>query len=253
VLSLADFCLTCWLLSLPGGQVAEGNPVARWWLTRFGWLGLAGFKVALVALVAGLALLISRYRPRTGGLVLGFGCAALTAVLLHSASLCRPALRSAEAWDTIRRRGQELDGELPKARQYQALLERAGADLLAGRCTLVGAVDVLAASEKGQDPVWLGRLAEGYGRSCPRECLAVNLLLSVAMSLSDSPQSEGPPAVWAAVSRLEREFQLTFGKAPPARLRKLLREAGCGDGEPSYPVGTVPPGPAGNAAASSAL
>jgi hypothetical protein len=89
LLSLIDLSLTWWLLSRSGGQVYEGNPVARWWLANHGWLGLAVFKVGGVLLVVGLAAVISHYRPRAGGRVLGFACAALTVVVLYSASLCR--------------------------------------------------------------------------------------------------------------------------------------------------------------------
>src|SRR5437588_12828510 len=52
VLSAADFVMTWWLLRHGDGVVYESNPVANWWLGRFGWTGLAGFKgaVALLAL-----------------------------------------------------------------------------------------------------------------------------------------------------------------------------------------------------------
>jgi hypothetical protein len=95
-LSLTDLSLTWWLLSHSDGQVYESNPVARWWLANHGWLGLAGFKVVGVLLVIGLAAVISRYRPRAAGRVLGFACAALTVVVLYSASLCRGISRAPE-------------------------------------------------------------------------------------------------------------------------------------------------------------
>ena len=46
VLNFADLVLTAWLLSTSEGGVYEANPVARWWLVRHGWLGLAAFKAA---------------------------------------------------------------------------------------------------------------------------------------------------------------------------------------------------------------
>src|SRR5215471_14829004 len=70
LLSLADLSLTWWLLTLPDSPIHEGNPVAEWCLAQFGWIGLAGFKTAVVVLVAGLAVVISRRRPWAGGLVL---------------------------------------------------------------------------------------------------------------------------------------------------------------------------------------
>jgi hypothetical protein len=253
LLSVADLSLTWWLLTLPGGQVYEGNPVASWLLARFGWLGLAGFKAAVVALVAGLAVVISWRRPRAGGLVLGFACAALTVVLLHSVSLCGPALRWSEGWEAIQHRGAALDAELPKARAYRALLERAGQELSAGRCTLQEAVDRLAASERAQDPAWLRTLAQEYGRGSRRECLAINLLLCAAMSLTDSLPSASSQVAWQTLDRLGQEFRQTFGTSPPARLRQLLREAGFGDGEASYPVGSPPAAAPASAGEPSAL
>ena len=44
LLSLVDLALTWWLLAHSYGQVYEANPVARWWLMRYGAAGLAGFK-----------------------------------------------------------------------------------------------------------------------------------------------------------------------------------------------------------------
>ena len=74
VLSLADLALTWWLFTSSNGQVDEANPLARWWLAQFGWLGLAAFKAGVVVLVVGLAGLIGRSRPRTAGRVLDLGC-----------------------------------------------------------------------------------------------------------------------------------------------------------------------------------
>jgi hypothetical protein len=88
-LCLADLALTWHLLHRPGAGAYESNPVAAWWLARFGWAGLAGFKLSLVLLVAALSLVVSRRRPRAAGRVLAFGCSALLAVVLYSGLLVR--------------------------------------------------------------------------------------------------------------------------------------------------------------------
>jgi hypothetical protein len=88
-LSLADLALTWHLLHRPGGGAYESNPVAAWWLARFGWAGLVGFKAGVVLLVAAVSLVVSRHRPRAAGRVLAFGCSALLAVVLYSGLLVR--------------------------------------------------------------------------------------------------------------------------------------------------------------------
>src|SRR5205085_2430927 len=52
VLSAADLGLTWWLLERSGGAY-EANPLARWWLLRCGWLGLAALEAGQVMLVLG--------------------------------------------------------------------------------------------------------------------------------------------------------------------------------------------------------
>jgi hypothetical protein len=96
-LSLADLSLTCLLLQGGGGRAYESNPVAAWWLSRFGWAGLAAFKLTLTVLVASLALAVSRRRPHAGGRVLAFGCSALLAVVLYSACLVSRVAADAES------------------------------------------------------------------------------------------------------------------------------------------------------------
>jgi hypothetical protein len=86
-LSVADLVLTWWLIVQTGNEIYESNPVAAWWLTRYGWAGLAIFKALAVLMVTALAVLISLSQPRVGGRVLGFGCAAVGAVVCYSVFL----------------------------------------------------------------------------------------------------------------------------------------------------------------------
>lgn len=89
LLSLADLALTWFLLSRGKGEVYEGNPIAHSWLVAYGWGGLIVFKAGIVLVVAGLVFIISRYRPRLGGLVLAFACCTLGAVVIYSCYLVR--------------------------------------------------------------------------------------------------------------------------------------------------------------------
>ena len=50
-LSGADLFLTWRLLSSRGSAVYESNPVAAWFLGRFGWMGLTAFKAVAVLVV----------------------------------------------------------------------------------------------------------------------------------------------------------------------------------------------------------
>src|SRR2546421_1505927 len=86
-LGLIDLALTCYLLRAAPGQVYEGNPVARWWLLRCGWVGLAGFKLAVVLLVLTAVQRIAHYRPHTAARVLAFACAATALVIGYSCTL----------------------------------------------------------------------------------------------------------------------------------------------------------------------
>jgi hypothetical protein len=86
-LNFADLLLTWNLVSHGEGDIYEGNPIAQSWLTLYGWAGLALFKLVVVLVVASLVFIISRYRPRLGGLVLGFGCCAVCVVVAYGCYL----------------------------------------------------------------------------------------------------------------------------------------------------------------------
>lgn len=91
VLSLADFFLTLRLIESGDGDVLESNPVAQYWYAAHGWAGMAGFKLAMVALVGALAVGISFGRRRTGEMVVIFACGAQAAIVFNSILLDRLA------------------------------------------------------------------------------------------------------------------------------------------------------------------
>jgi hypothetical protein len=93
ILSLADLGLTWKLIRHGDGRVYESNPVARAWLTAYDWQGLVGFKVATMLILAAVVLLLVRYRPKAGLLLVIFSCVAVGWVVLYSYRLVPHALR----------------------------------------------------------------------------------------------------------------------------------------------------------------
>lgn len=87
VLSGLDLFLTWRLLGQGPSRVYESNPLAAWCLGRFGWTGLAAYKLAAVLMVLGATAVLCRRRPRAGARVLTFGCSVLSAVVLYSSFL----------------------------------------------------------------------------------------------------------------------------------------------------------------------
>jgi hypothetical protein len=83
-LSFIDLYLTYTLVQNSGGLVYESNPIANAWLARYGWAGLAVFKLAAMLLVACLAVYISFYRPQTADRILRFACCAVAFVVVYS-------------------------------------------------------------------------------------------------------------------------------------------------------------------------
>jgi hypothetical protein len=88
-LSGLDLFLSWRLIGADGQYLFEINPIASWWLERFGWVGMAAFKFSVTLLVVGLIAIIVWRRPRTGELVLVFAIGAQSAVVAYSVFLFR--------------------------------------------------------------------------------------------------------------------------------------------------------------------
>jgi hypothetical protein len=208
VLSLADLTLTWFLLERARGCASECNPVASWCLAHFGLPGLAGFKGGSVLILAALARLVARHRPRVARRLLVFGCSILLAVVLYSGTLVyrvetdSPALRRAQEMH------RELDRKALRFRAYLALSDRLREDLVAHRCTLAEAVERLAASEHVQDPEWL-RLTRLWLRPgwTLRECLADRLATHVLCSWE-----AGAPGLEKLKQELNAQYQSCFSR-----------------------------------------
>lgn len=83
-LGLADFFLTWKLLSLHETDIIESNPLASLILKSAGWVGLGCFKLTLMLLIYGLAMLIERQRTFGGFFILIFGCGAQASIVITS-------------------------------------------------------------------------------------------------------------------------------------------------------------------------
>src|SRR4051794_13958293 len=90
-LSLADLAVTYALLRASPGEFHEGNPVARWWLDRWGWAGLACFKAVVVLLVLATAGAVARRRRRAATGILAFACGATALVVAYGCTLAATA------------------------------------------------------------------------------------------------------------------------------------------------------------------
>jgi hypothetical protein len=210
-LALTDLALTWLLLKQPGGGAYEWNPVASWWLARFGWGGLALFKLGIVGMIGLVSWIVSRPRPRVADRLLTFACAAHLAVIIYS-SLLVPRVM-AEASQTAQAQALEQQLQL-QSRQFQVfrrLLDQLGKDLVCRRRSLAEAVDILSRAAWVQRPQWQRCMALRYPTAAKKELLAVLLMEQAVVSAEASPNGQTD-----LYPRLEAEFRCCFGRPSPA-------------------------------------
>ena len=66
------------------GTIVESNPVARWFINQWGFVGMAGFKLTLTLIVVVIAEFVGRQRPGVArGLLIG-GTIVVGYVVVHS-------------------------------------------------------------------------------------------------------------------------------------------------------------------------
>jgi hypothetical protein len=177
VLGLIDLALTYYLLRTAPGKVYESNPVAQWWLVRWGWAGLAGFKLAVVLLVLAAVQFIALYRPRTAGHVLWFACGATALVVGYSCTLlgtARAHWRPFTWEDEVRIRSEaaQIDARVQQVQAFYRLRDQLAEDLNAGRYSLEALVSRLAATPEARDPDWLKSLRHAHPAHSNRESMA---------------------------------------------------------------------------------
>jgi hypothetical protein len=234
LLSLSDLGLTWLLLERSGGVIYEGNPVADWWLHRYGWAGLAAFKVLTVLVVVGLTAVVSRSRPSSGGLILSVACAVLALVVGYSCYLVgRGAAREPESAEmaSVRAETAQIDAEWEKSREYSRALQQLSEALADGRCSLCEATAQLGSTRRGQDPAWLDRLHAYLPARTDEECLATGLALHSLLQVRDDPA-----AAERLAHRLERDLAAQFGVSRRLDYRHLMGMAGLtNDPDPAAP------------------
>jgi hypothetical protein len=203
LLSGADFCLTWHLLGRDQVDVYEKNPVAQWWLTHYGWLGLAGFKASALLLVALLGTLIYLRRPVTTHRLFGFGCVILTGVVLYSGYL--EGMLAFRQHDpevcAIAEHTRQIEDSIRRGTGYRAVMDQVSNDLLHRRCTLAEAVDRVSQTEKAQDPEWNELLSKLYPGLEERARLGANVLQHTVGHYRHTP------ALRPLVPRLAAEFR----------------------------------------------
>jgi hypothetical protein len=209
---VADLCLTWHLLSHADGQVYEGNPLARWWLDNYGWVGLAVFKLGLALFVIVVTLVIARQRPRAAGRVLMVSCGILAVVVLYSGFLagavaaCSPSGGLDPELAATIKQGRHLDRQLQQAEAYHQLLERLGADVIAGRLSLPEATAELGASGQGRNPNWLRYLGRLYPDRSEQARLAANLVYFALETLQEANSVDEESA-----RRLTADYRACYG------------------------------------------
>jgi hypothetical protein len=226
LLSAADFGLTWWLIDQTDGHAYEANPVAGWMLAQAGWLGLACFKAAVVAVVLAISAVVSRFRPAAAGRLLMLGCACLGAVVCYSSALAATAplpvafdadgIAVDPAVDEIN--GQIAEGNRHKV-AFRALLDELMGEMGAGRITLDHAADRLAGSGAGKHPYWVKVMTDLHPDWALPESFAYYLLRHVVINSRSLPA----PTAWKTALRMEREFQDAYGTTPPLDHREHLR------------------------------
>lgn len=82
LVSALDVFMT--FILLYDGQFEESNPVARYFLDRWGLAGMIYFKFALAALVCCISQIVARKKPHLARFVLQFGTVVVACVVLYS-------------------------------------------------------------------------------------------------------------------------------------------------------------------------
>ena len=217
-LSLADLALTWFLLERRGGGAYEQNPVAASCLARFGWAGLAAFKLGSVLLTVALVLTVARRRPRVAGRVLTFGCAALLAVLLYSGSLVARVQAESARVEQAEGEGFAMERERDKQQAYVALHVRMQDDLVARRCTLAEAVDILASCDWVQSGDWFRSAGRYCSGATTAERLAGNLIEHILLGSEIYPLPTGRLA-----ADVDGQFRSLFGRPAPCLAAMSVR------------------------------
>jgi hypothetical protein len=219
LLSGADLLLTWRLIRRGQGLVYECNPIASAWLSSFGWAGLVAFKLAMMATIGFLAILISVRHPKVSGRILLFGCLVTAAVVIYSCYLTHLiGVEFADIWDDDTRALDDSDFlfDLQRRESHRQLLAQLRGRLIDGRSSLDQAVAELEGFKDVPNPPWL----RVYEERCPglshREYLAQHLLYHTMAELT---LSSAEATRFSA--RVQGQYQAAFGRPLPVPLPRI--------------------------------
>jgi hypothetical protein len=215
LLNLADWCGTRWLVG-DGDRVVEANPLAAGLLARFGWWGMAGYKLACVAVVLALVHVIGCYRPAAARRLWRTGCALMLVLVGYQLGLAL-----AQPWDEeglrmlaeASRQSAELEKQGRDRQEFRQRLDERAAELAAGRVSLTAALATLEADLQGRSGDLLAGLAIRFPDWDRRAHLALRLLECVA----------DRPGVPESCTRLLGEFETLCGRPVPPSLLDAWR------------------------------
>jgi hypothetical protein len=191
-LGVADLVATTYLLWATPGRFYESNPVARWWLDRWGWAGLAAFKAATVLLALASVAVVARRRRRVAGYLVGFACGVTALVVAYSCGLAFAGSRLPE-YEAQVERGRRIEEQLRSLREYGHVVVSLGDDVRTGRRSVEEAADALAKTELARNPTWLAGLRCQFPGRTDTERMAALLL----DGLGESPPDRAPLS-WSA-------------------------------------------------------
>lgn len=143
VLNLLDLFLTWCLIGGSDAHCYEANPLASSILETAGWLGLAAYKAACVAIVLAVGIVLAGRRPAAARRVFAVGCAIVTCVVGYSVLLLGHSRLEREqlGWELERLAAQ--DRTYRDMQRYHEKLEVTAAELAHGRRALPDAVRVM--------------------------------------------------------------------------------------------------------------
>jgi hypothetical protein len=209
-LALTDLSLTWLLLQQSGGGAYEWNPIASWWLARFGWCGLGLFKLGIVGLIGLVARIVSRHRPQVADRLLAFGCAVHLAVIVYSGWLVPRVIAQADQTAKTQAVEQQVQLDVRQFGAYRSLLSELRKDVASRHRSLPEAVAILSRAEWVHRPEWRRCMALRYPTSAKKELLAALLIdQGVASAARPNQQTDLHP-------RLAAESRFRFGRPGPS-------------------------------------
>jgi Domain of unknown function (DUF5658) len=87
VVSALDVIMTYYLLTRDDGGFTESNPIAKYFLDRWGMAGMAYFKVSMTLLVCTITQIVARKNSVLAQQVLGLATLIIVAVVIYSVRL----------------------------------------------------------------------------------------------------------------------------------------------------------------------